>query len=63
MVFLKVFALVVICAAIGLTVRFIMTAGDQDAGVVNLLPEQDSPLKRIFSSPEPASPPDPTFSR
>ena len=53
MVFLKVFALVVICGAIWLTVRFIMTAGDQDAGVVNPLPEQDSPLKRIFSTPEP----------
>ena len=63
MVFLKVFALVVICAAIGLTIRFIMTAGDQDLGVVNPLPEQDSPLKRIFATPEPPPDPAPKFSR
>ena len=63
MVFLKVFALVVICTAIGLTVRFIMTAGDQDLGVVNPAPEQDSPLKRIFSTPEPPPDSGPKFSR
>ena len=63
MVFLKAFASVVICAAIWLTVRSIMTASDQDLGVVNPLPAHDSPLKRIFSTPEPPLDPGPKFSR
>ncbi len=63
MVFLKVFALVVICGAILLTIRFVMTAGDQDSGVVSPFLEQDSPLKRIFSTPEPPPQPAPKFFR
>lgn len=63
MVFLKVAAVVIICAAIWLTVHCLVTNGNQDAGVVNPLRDKESLLKRIFSTPEPTPQPDPKFSR
>ena len=57
----KVFAFVVICAAIWLTVRFLVSAGDREAGVIEPTPDQNSPIKRLFATPEPTPPPGPRF--
>ena len=59
---LKVAAVVIICAAIWLTVHCVVTTDDKDAGVVKPLRDQESLLKRILSTPEPTPQPGPRFS-
>ncbi len=63
MVFCKVAAVVIICAAIWLTIYLLVTDGDPTAGVVQPVSGQESLVKRIFSTPEPTPEPGPKFAR
>lgn len=63
MIFCKVAALVIICAAIWLTIHLLVTADDRAAGVVQPVSGQESLLKRVFSTPEPTPEPGPKFAR
>lgn len=61
MIVCKVVAFAGICAAIWLTIRFLMVTDDQQAGVVAPVGERPSEFKRIFATPEPTPEPAPKF--
>lgn len=61
MIVCKVVAFAGICAAIWLTIRFLMVTDDQQAGVVAPVEDPPSVLKRIFATPEPTPQPAPKF--